>query len=244
MYATEDSLDRLEAIVGELARENAELARQLKEWAKRAEEDTRQAAEDTRQLKEAMRISSERVDTQLAKTDAQLAKTDAQLAKTDAQLAKTDEQLAKTEKLVAKTTKTVNELTGKWSNFVVGLVLPATKKMFQERGIELKRVHKGVYIEDANVEIDILGINGQYVVAIEIKSTLKVEDVNEHLERLSKFKEAFDEYVGRIVIGAVAGIVIDKGVDRYAYHKGLFVIGQSGDTVRILNDGKFVPRHF
>ncbi|KJU85339.1 hypothetical protein MBAV_002467, partial [Candidatus Magnetobacterium bavaricum] len=61
---------------------------------------------------------------------------------------------------------------------------------------------------------------------------------------LSRFKEAFDEYAGRIVIGAVAGIVIEEGVDRYAYHKGLFVIGQRGDTVRILNDGKFVPRHF
>ncbi|KJU84924.1 hypothetical protein MBAV_002872 [Candidatus Magnetobacterium bavaricum] len=239
MYATEDRLDRLEAIVEQLAR---------------------QAAEDTRQLKEAMRISSEKVDAQLAKTDAQLARTDAQLAETDAQLARTHDnlatveailkesgkQLAKTEKLVAKTTEAVNKLTGKWSNFVVGLVFPATKKMFKKRGIELKKVYRGIQsdVEAARIEIDILGINGQYVVAIEIKSTLSVADVNEHLERLSRFKEAFDEYAGRIVIGAVAGIVIEEGVDRYAYHKGLFVIGESGNTVRILNDGKFVPRHF
>jgi hypothetical protein len=37
---------------------------------------------------------------------------------------------------------------------------------------------------------------------------------------------------------------IDKGVDRFAYKNGLFVIGQTGDNVRILNDKKFRPRSF
>ncbi|MBF0339008.1 MAG: DUF3782 domain-containing protein [Nitrospirae bacterium] len=244
MYATEDRLDRLEAIVEQQALENAqrarqmeewarqmnEWARQMNEWARQMNERTRQAAEDTWQMKEAMRISSEKVDAQLAKTDAQLAKTDA--------------QLAKTEKLVAKTTEAVNKLTGKWSNFVVGLVFPAVERMFQERGIDLKRVRKGVYVEAADVEIDIFGINGQYVVAIEIKSTLSVADVNEHLARLSKLQQAFKGHADKQIIGAVAGIVIEEGVDRYAYHKGLFVIGESGNTVKILNDSKFVPRHF
>lgn len=42
--------------------------------------------------------------------------------------------------------------------------------------------------------------------------------------------------------GAVAGIVIEEGVDRFAYREGLFVIAQAGDTVRLLNDGEFVPK--
>ncbi|MBF0345697.1 MAG: hypothetical protein HQL06_15895 [Nitrospirae bacterium] len=145
-----------------------------------------------------------------------------------------------------ETRETVNALTGKWGNFVVGLVLPATKKMFKERGIVLKNIFKGAESdeEDAKMEIDILAVNGEYVVAIEVKSTLGVDDVNDHLTRLSKFKQAFPTYADRQVIGAVAGIIINKGVDRYAYQKGLFVIGQSGDTVKILNDGKFKPRCF
>ena len=44
------------------------------------------------------------------------------------------------------------------------------------------------------------------------------------------------------VIGAVAGIVIDESADKYAYRKGLFVIGQTGETVKILNDEKFEPK--
>ncbi|TRU17967.1 MAG: DUF3782 domain-containing protein, partial [Microcystis aeruginosa Ma_MB_S_20031200_S102] len=41
--------------------------------------------------------------------------------------------------------------------------------------------------------------------------------------------------------GAVAGIEINEGVDRYAYRKGLFVIKPSGDTVAIINDADFQP---
>ncbi|MBF0606298.1 MAG: DUF3782 domain-containing protein [Candidatus Magnetobacterium sp. LHC-1] len=145
-----------------------------------------------------------------------------------------------------ETRETVNTLAGKWGNFVVGLVLPATKKMFQEKGIVIKNIFKGAESdeESAKMEIDILAVNGDYVVAIEVKSTLGVDDVNDHLNRLLKFKQAFPLYANLTVIGAVAGIVINKGVDRYAYQKGLFVIGQSGDTVRILNDEKFKPRYF
>ena len=43
-------------------------------------------------------------------------------------------------------------------------------------------------------------------------------------------------------MGAVAGIVIDEGTDKYAYRQGLFVIGQTGEMVRILNDEKFKPK--
>ncbi len=145
-----------------------------------------------------------------------------------------------------QTKDTVDALTGKWGNFVVGLVLPATQKMFMEKGIEVETISRSVQskVKDAEMEIDILAVNGEYVVAIEVKSTLGVDDVNDHLERLAKFKQAFKIYADRIVIGAVAGIVIEEGVDRYAYKKGLFVIGQSGDTVNILNDEKFTPRRF
>lgn len=77
---------------------------------------------------------------------------------------------------------------------------------------------------------------------IEVKSTLSVDDVNEHLQSLSEFKFFFPEYADRKVVGAVAGIVIDKGAGGCAYQSGLFVVGHSGETVKILNDEKFVPR--
>ncbi|CAN2042769.1 hypothetical protein GMMP15_910040 [Candidatus Magnetomoraceae bacterium gMMP-15] len=75
-------------------------------------------------------------------------------------------------------------------------------------------------------------------------STLSVDNVNDHLERLKKFKHFFPEYINKKVVGAVAGIVVDEGVDRFAYRKGLFIIAQSGKSVEILNDYKFKPKQW
>jgi hypothetical protein len=52
------------------------------------------------------------------------------------------------------------------------------------------------------------------------------------------------EYADRKVIGAVAGIVIDEDADKFAYRNGLFVMAQSGEAVKILNDEQFRPKHW
>jgi hypothetical protein len=154
-----------------------------------------------------------------------------------------DHVWANTSREVEKATKAVDALGSKWGRFVEGLLVPAVERLFQQRGITVDKVSQRVKVRKngREMEIDILAINQGYVVLIEAKSTLSVENVNEHLQNLRDFKFFFPEYADRKIIGAVAGIVIDAGADRYAYKCGLFVIGQSGETVKILNDKKFVP---
>jgi hypothetical protein len=41
-----------------------------------------------------------------------------------------------------------------------------------------------------------------------------------------------------------AGIEIDHGIDSYTYRRGLFVMKQSGETVKIINDVQFQPVGF
>ncbi len=48
-------------------------------------------------------------------------------------------------------------------------------------------------------------------------------------------------YANYAIYGAMTGIEIDEGVDRYAYQQGLFVIKQTGETVSIANDASFQP---
>ena len=78
-------------------------------------------------------------------------------------------------------------------------------------------------------------------VAIEVKSHLTQDVVDEFLENLALFKQAFPAYKNYQIYGAVAGIEIDEGVDRYGYKKGLFVIRQSGEAIEIANDNQFKP---
>jgi len=140
----------------------------------------------------------------------------------------------------------IDSLTGKWGRFVEGMIAPAVANMFSERGIEVERIFQRVRARrnGKEMEIDILAVNEEYAVLIEAKSTLGVDDVKEHIGRLESFREFFPEYADRKVVGAVAGIVIEEGADRFAYRNGLFVIGQSGETAKILNDEKFRPRYW
>ncbi|WP_347275117.1 hypothetical protein [Candidatus Kuenenia sp.] len=100
-------------------------------------------------------------------------------------------------------------------NFLTKLVV---ERLFKERGIEVDKVFQRVktHRNGDEMEVDILAINGEYIVLIEAKSTLKIEDVREHLER--------------------------EDSDKYAYRNGLFVIGESGDAAVILNDTNFQPK--
>ncbi|MCI4624663.1 MAG: hypothetical protein L3V56_01750, partial [Candidatus Magnetoovum sp. WYHC-5] len=133
-------------------------------------------------------------------------------------------------------------LSGKWSRFVEGLIVPAMERLFRERGIEIERIFSRVQSKNKSMEIDILAANGKHAILVEVKSTLKVNDVKEHIKRLGNFKVVFPEYKDKYIVGAVAGIVIEESADKYAYRNGLFVIAENGNTVNITNDDKFVPK--
>jgi hypothetical protein len=164
-------------------------------------------------------------------------------AEADRRFAEADRRHAELEKIVAIANTNVNNLTSRWGRFVENLIEPATVRLFQERGIEVKETHRRMKAQrgEIEMEIDIFVVDDTEAVAIEVKSRLTQLEVDEFLENLSKFKLAFPAYKNYQIYGTVAGIEIDEGVDRYAYKKGLFVIRQSGETVEIANDHKFKP---
>ena len=173
-------------------------------------------------------------------------KTDEQIEKLILRQEDTDKKIDRLSDEVGRVNKAVGDLGGKWGKFVEGMVKPGALRLFKERGIELTRtsLRDDSTVAGRKMEIDIILSNGEYVVAISVKSTLGLDDVNEHIIDLSEFRKFFPEYADRTLIGAVAGIVIDEGVDRYAYRKGLFVIAQSGENVKLLNDEKFRPKEW
>lgn len=140
----------------------------------------------------------------------------------------------------------LGKLTNRLGDFVEGLVKPSVVRLFQERGIDVHVVSRNVEAKNPQLgletEIDLLVINGDCCILIEIKSNLGIDDVNEHLERMEKFKPLFPVYSDRKIYGAVTGMVIQENAAKYAYRKGLFVITQKGDSAIILNDQKFQPK--
>jgi hypothetical protein len=68
------------------------------------------------------------------------------------------------------------------------------------------------------------------------------DDIRAHLERLERFKRLSPQHAGYRVMGAVAAMVVPDETARYAYRLGLFVLGQSGDTMTLRNDSQFEPK--
>ena len=116
--------------------------------------------------------------------------------------------------------------------------------MFTERGIRVDEVYPRVKktVAGERMEIGLLVANTVAAVLVEAKSNLKVEDVRNHLQRMEEFKAFFHRYANCQVYGAVAGIVVDSDADMFAMKQGLFVIEQSGETVKLANSQDFKPK--
>lgn len=179
---------------------------------------------------------------QSAETDRKIQETAAEVRKTAAQMR---EQHAETERVVREVSRKVGDLGGRWGDFVEGLVAPACENLFAERGIPIHTVSRQVKSKlpgGRHMEIDVFVVNTDAVALVEVKSTLTVEDVRDHLARLAEFKDFFPVYADRRVFGAVAGIVISENADRFAMNNGLFVMVQSGESMRMANEPEFQPR--
>ena len=197
-----------------------------RKFAASKEEDERRKAEDERRKAEDERRKAE---DERRKQEA------------DRTMEELKQGIAKLEKTVERTSKAVDSLTTRWGRFVEELVEPAVIKLFQAKGIDVKEVYPRARSKRyaTPMEIDILAVDETELVLVECKSRLSQDDVDEFLEKLPQFKLAFPHFQNFKAYGAVAGIEINEGIDRYAYKKGLFVIKPSGDTVAIINDDSF-----
>jgi len=203
----------------------SELLEAQKETERRFQETERRFQETERLLKE-----------QTLETDRQLQETKTLIQAIAEENRQVNRQLS----------KQLGELGGTWGRFVEDLVAPACERLFLERGIPVDQVSQRVRRrhQGETLEIDVLVVNQGHVLAVEVKSRLSVDDVNEFVAALERFCDFFPEYAQMQIYGAVAGIGIDAGVDRYAYRQGLFVLAQAGEDVVILNDDRFEPKRW
>ncbi|MCZ8053821.1 MAG: DUF3782 domain-containing protein [Microcystis sp.] len=156
----------------------------------------------------------------------------------------TDKQIKETDKQINRVSKQIGELGNRLGEFVEWQVRPAVVRLFQERGIDVHEFHPGISVKRDNegLEIDLLVVNDTDAILVEVKSKLTQRDVDEHLQRLAKFKRLMPRFRDVKALGAVAAMIVPNEVASYACRQGLFVLVQSGENVIILNDAEFTPR--
>ncbi len=174
--------------------------------------------------------------------------TDRKFQETDRQIQATSQQMKETDRMIKTMSKQLGAHGNRLGEFVQEMVRPAVVRLFRQRHLPVHQVMANLIACDDNgqfrAEIDLLVINTDTAIAIECKSRLTLDDINEHLERLAIFKDCFPQYSRFTLLGAVAAMVLPQDVSRLAYRKGLFVLAQSGDAVEIRNDDSFQPQRW
>ncbi|MBF0180806.1 MAG: DUF3782 domain-containing protein [Magnetococcales bacterium] len=184
-------------------------------------------------------------DRRMQETDRRMQETDLQMQETDRRLQETDRLIQEVSKQMKETDRKLDRLGGRLGEFVEGLVAPACETLFAQRGIPVHEVSRRVKArlpDGRMMEIDLVVVNTDSVVMVEVKSKLEASDVKELLERLGDVKEFFPRFAGYRIYGAVAAMVMDENIIRFAINQGLFVIEQAGDTLRMANAAEFQPR--
>ena len=192
-------------------------------------------SEEIEKLKDLFKETDRRLDQRFKETDRKFKETDRRL---DRRFKQTDREIK----------KLANLFTTQWGKLVEALVEPGAVNLFRQRGIDVHYTARRVEVEDDSgrkiAEFDILLMNDKETVVIEVKTTVKKDDVDYLLEKLSKIKDYLRDLRHKKVYGAVAGISFEEGVDRYAYRSGLFVLKSEGGIIRIANDPGFKPREW
>ena len=87
--------------------------------------------------------------------------------------------------------------------------------------------------------------NGDAIMAVEVKAQPAVKDIAHHLKRLEILREHRDKLNDRRkILGAIAGAMFGGPEKEATLEAGLFVIEQSGDTMKIDVPDGFVPREW
>ena len=175
-------------------------------------------------------------DRRFKETAEQFKETDRQFKETDKQFKATDRKLLKLERM----------FTGQWGKLIESLVEGDLVNLLNARGIPVnqtgQRIKKRYNKKD--YEIDLIARNGKEVVFVEVKTTLKPDDVLNFTEKLKMAKTVFPEYSENILYGTVAYLRSESNAEQFAIKNGLLVIKATGKSASIINDKEFQPAQF
>ena len=213
------TFDDLRAILGALSEEIAETTRQQQETERLMKEQSREA--DRRQ---------QELD-RLLKEQAQ-------------------ETRRREKALDKRLDKRINQMKGvftsQWGELVESLVEGDLVRLLQQRRMTVDSIHERAHgrRNGEHYEFDIVAGNGAEVVVVEVKTTLRSEDVTHFLGKLRRFTVYEPRYRGERIYGAVAYLKADGTVTKYAERQGLFVIRATGAGAGIINAEDFRPAVF
>jgi len=147
---------------------------------------------------------------------------------------KTEKSQDEAWKAIRETQKNVGGLNNTLGSMVEHILTPNLPQKFKKFGYSFTRLASYSYTAGVWAQIDGMLENGEQAVAVEVKTTLRKADIDEHLVRMEKIRKYADEHGDkRQFMGAMAATITDESTREYALRNGLFVIEPSGENVKV-----------
>ena len=230
------TIDDVWAIIAKLGdsqkKAHEETEKELRESIRAARAEN---AETAKVLREAHAKTEKALEDAIRSAREANAETERTLREVNAETERTLRQLH------AETEKTLNKAIGGLSNTMGALVektmTAGLPQKFKEFGFNFDHLSFATWADGENnifTQIDGLVENGTQAIAVEVKTTLQKEDVDDHLIRMEKVRKYANLHGDtREFFAAIAATILDKSVKAYALKKGFFVIEPSGEDVKI-----------
>lgn len=203
--------------VAEDERRKEDHERRMAEYDRRKEEHERRMAEYDQRKEDHERRMAE-YDQRKADYERRKEENDRLMKETKLQMQETDRKLRELAEQFTSTTGHITE----------GIMKPAAQRIFQEAGFDISHylcnMHSKMKNEHAEMEVDLLMLNGTIAIAVEIKTDCRKKDIDHFMRQMAKFKRLFREYRDKEVLAAVAALNYDKDALEYAKKQGLLVI--------------------
>jgi hypothetical protein len=212
---------------------------QIKETGRIVKENAERQKETDRQMKENAEHQKE--------TDRIIKETDRIIKETDRIVKENAERQKETDRQMKETDKRVGAITNRFGEMVEYMIIPNLVAKFDEMGFTFTKANRTEITDRKHniiTEVDAFLENGDTVMIVEIKTKPKIEDINDHIERMEKLRKYADLHDDRRkYLGAMAGVVFSESEKTYALKKGFYVIEPSGETFIITEPkGSYHPQ--
>jgi hypothetical protein len=160
----------------------------------------------------------------------------------------TDRKIQEVAKQLKETDIRIGKLGNRFGELAEHLVAPNIIQKFNALGFHFDEIYglRQVINDEGSgqkiAEFDILLENGDSIIGVEVKTKPSYDDVEDHVHRLKILRLNKDKKGDkRKIHGAIAGAIMPSSVRTAALKAGLYVITQTGDTVKIDVPEGFVP---
>lgn len=146
--------------------------------------------------------------------------------------------------LSQKTKELENLFTSQWGRLIESLVESALVRMFNNWNIPVTQTSMRVHgtFHGQIYEFDIIVHNGEAVIIVEVKTTLRPQHVKHFIKKLDQAKIWLKQYANTPIYGAMAFLHADAGAEQMVIKQNLFAIRATGDSASIVNTKGFAPR--